>query len=578
MKNLIPKSFIQDVVSRTDIISVIQSRIELKKRGGTHTACCPFHNEKTPSFSVSHAKQFYYCFGCGAHGNAIGFLMEYDHLSFVDAVTDLANQLGMTVPVEASELASENHDNLYALLKSAQTLYESELKKSQSAIAYLKNRGLTGQIAKTFAIGYAPNAWEFISHGLGKNKSDREALALAGLTIEKNPDHYYDRFRDRIIFPIRDTRGRTIGFGGRTLTNETPKYLNSPETPVFHKNQTLYGLYEMCQHHRKLTRVLVVEGYLDVISLAQHDIHNAVATLGTALNIKHIQILLRYTSDIIFCFDGDHAGRKAAWKALTISLPLLRDGLNFRFLFLPATEDPDSLIRKIGKDFFESHMNEAQPLSTVFFDELAKEFPADTIAGKAAFAKQATDYLNTMPQGIYKNLLFDQLASRMNMARDRLMPEKPIVHAPKKSLPKHNVRLTPAESAIQLLLHQPALASTVSLSSIVAHELSDEKKLLIDLAQRCVQNPDLQVSELLFEMEDEAKRAMIAAIASYPMHIPLEGQAAELAGALARLHEQDQAHQLFQLIEKAKNAELDGEEKQLLQLLLANKHAAKILA
>jgi DNA primase len=578
-KNLIPKSFIQDVVARTDIVSVIQSRIELKKRGGTHTACCPFHNEKTPSFSVSQAKQFYYCFGCGAHGNVIGFLMEYDHLSFVDAVTDLANQLGMPIPVEASELASENYDHLYALLRSAQSLYEAELKKSQPAITYLKNRGLTGQIAKTFGVGYAPDAWEFVARGLGKTKSDRESLALAGLTIEKGADHYYDRFRDRVIFPIRDTRGRTIAFGGRTMTNETPKYLNSPETPVFHKNQTLYGLYEMCQQHRKLTRVLVVEGYLDVISLAQHGVFNAVATLGTALNIKHIQILLRYTSDIIFCFDGDNAGRKAAWKALTISLPLLRDGLNFRFLFLPTGDDPDSLIRRIGCDAFESLMNKAETLSTVFFDELAKEFPMDTIAGKAAFAKQATDYLNTMPQGIYKNLLLDQLSARMNMARDRLMPEKPVMMVPKKTIrSRSSVRLSPAESAMQLLLHQPALATTVNMPSIATHQFTNEKKMLLDLLNRCKQNPHLQVSELLSEIEDAQLREMIASIASYPLHIPAEGYAAELAGALQLLYEQDQSHELSRLIDKAKNTELNSEEKQLLQLLLAKKHTTKSVA
>ncbi|EKD77123.1 MAG: DNA primase, partial [uncultured bacterium] len=365
MKNRIPKAFIQDVVARTDIVAIIQSRVELKKRGHTYTACCPFHAEKTPSFTVSQSKQFYYCFGCGAHGNAIGFLMEYDHLSFVDAITDLAQQLGMVIPLEANDAETANYDVLYTQLYNAQTLYEKELKKSSTAIAYLKNRGLTGKIAKEFGIGYAPNAWEFLSQSLGKNKSDREALATAGMLIEKNPGHYYDRFRDRILFPIRDVRGKTIGFGGRTLTNEIPKYLNSPETPIFHKNQTLYGLYETCQHHRKLNRALVVEGYLDVISLAQHEINYAVATLGTALNAKHIQLLLRYTSDIIFCFDGDNAGQKAAWKALTFSLPLLRDGLNIRFLFLPQTEDPDSCVRKIGKDAFEKLIDNATDLPTV---------------------------------------------------------------------------------------------------------------------------------------------------------------------------------------------------------------------
>src|SRR3990167_1709049 len=418
MKQLIPKSFIQDIIARTDIISIIESRIELKKRGHTHIAYCPFHSEKTPSFTVSSAKQFYYCFGCGAHGNAIGFLMEYDHLTFVDAVTDLANQLGITIPIETTDADSTNNDLFFTVLHNAQMLYQNELKKSQIAIDYLKKRGLTGSIAKKFGIGYAPNAWDFLSKQFPQKK---EALILSGMLIKKNDGSQpYDRFRDRILFPIRDIRGRTIGFGGRTLTNDIPKYLNSPETPVFHKNQTLYGLYEVSQHHRKLNRALVVEGYLDVISLAQHGIHYAVATLGTALNTKHIQLLLRYTSHVIFCFDGDLAGQKAAWKALTLSLPLLRDGINFQFLFLPTTEDPDSCVRKIGKAAFEKLIDNATALPPVFFDQLEKEFPSNSIAGKAAFAKTANDHIATMPQGIYKNLLLDELATRLHIQRTDL--------------------------------------------------------------------------------------------------------------------------------------------------------------
>ena len=579
MKNRIPKPFIQDVVARTDIVAIIQSRIDLKKRGHTHVACCPFHAEKTPSFSVSQSKQFYYCFGCGAHGNAIGFLMEYDHLSFVDAVTDLATQLGMNIPLEANDPEAAQHDVLYTLLYNVQVLYEKQLKQSNTAIQYLKDRGLTGKIAKAFGIGYAPNAWEFLSNALGKNKSDREALTIAGMVIEKQNRHY-DRFRDRILFPIRDIRGKTIGFGGRTLTNEIPKYLNSPETPIFHKNQTLYGLYETCQHHRKLHRALVVEGYLDVISLAQHDINYAVATLGTALNAKHIQLLLRYTSDIIFCFDGDSAGQKAAWKALTFSLPLLRDGLNIRFLFLPQTEDPDSMVRKMGREGFEKLIDNATALSTVFFDVLEKEFPTDSIAGKAGFAKTANDHINTMPQGIFKSLLLDQLATRLHIARADLaalsikkvdVDAAPIITPPRRS----HTRLNPAQSAIQLLLAHPALAASAAQVPVFAFsEKTAEKMLLLDLIQRCADNPNCHVGDLLEAIEDDVQRALLAKIAALPMHIPEEGMPAEFVGALQRLHEKDQAHQLSHLIVKAKRSELDIEEKQLLQLLLAKKHAA----
>ena len=579
MKNLIPTSFIQEVVARTDIVSVIGSRIELKKRGTTNTACCPFHTEKTPSFSVSQSKQFYYCFGCGAHGNVIGFLMEYDHVTFVDVVTDLAQQLGMTIPFETSNQDAAQHDALYTILHQAQLQYETALKKSPIAIDYLKNRGLTGKTAKEFGVGYAPNAWEFLSKPFAQKK---EALVLSGLAIErKDRSQPYDRFRDRIMFPIRDVRGKTVGFGGRTLTNEIPKYLNSPETPVFHKNLTLYGLYETCQRHRKLSRALVVEGYLDVVSLAEQDIRYAVATMGTALNAKHIQLLLRYTSDIIFCFDGDNAGQKAAWKALLFSLPLLRDGLNIRFLFLSQTEDPDSLVRKIGKAAFEKLIDQATALPTVFFDQLEKDYPINTLAGKAGFAKTANDHINTMPPGIYKSLLLDELASRLHIARTDLAalsitkteaPSSPITT----TLPsqKSRTQLNPIQTAIQLLLQHPALAASAkNIPAFTVSEKTLEKMLLANLIERCTENPHLHVGELLQTIEDETQRALIAKIAALPVHIPPEGHAAEFTGALQRLHEQDQSHQLRSLITKAKTAELDNEEKQLLQLLLAKKHA-----
>lgn len=583
MKSRIPKSFIQEVVARTDIVTIIQSRVDLKKRGHTHVACCPFHTEKSPSFSVSQAKQFYYCFGCGAHGNAIGFLMAYDHLSFVDAVTDLAQHLGMPIPREADDDNAENHDALYTMMYNAQKAYEQALKKSSAAIDYLKNRGLTGKIAKEFGIGYAPSAWEFLSQSIAKNKADRDALVTAGMLIEKQGRHY-DRFRDRVLFPIRDIRGRTIGFGGRTLTNEIPKYLNSPETPIFHKNQTLYGLYEVCQHHRKLQRVIVVEGYLDVISLAQHGIDYAVATLGTALNAKHIQLLLRYTSDIIFCFDGDAAGQKAAWKALTFSLPLLRDGLNIRFLFLTDNDDPDSCVRKMGRDAFEKLIDTAADLPTVFFNTLEKTVDIRSLAGKAAFAKTANDLINTMPQGIFKTLLLDQLATQLHIARADLTElsekkEVAVEAAPTPSKPHRSfTRLNPAETAIQILLQCPSLAAKVSdAPAFTLSEKTPEKILLLDLIARCTQNPRLHVGELLESIDDDADRAMIVKIAALPLHIPEAGWAAELCGAIQRLHEQDQTQQLSRLIAKAKQNELDMEEKQLLQLLLAKKHAASTI-
>lgn len=561
----IPQSFIQDVVARTDIVGVIQSRIDLKKRGNTHVACCPFHNEKTPSFTVSQVKQFYYCFGCGAHGNVIGFLMEYDHLPFVEAITDLAHQLGLTIPVEKNDDRAAEFDVLYRLLYDAQTQYENELKKSATAIAYLKNRGLTGNIAKKFGVGFAPDAWEFLAH----TAKEKRALMTAGMLVEKNPGHYYDRFRNRVMFPIRDVRGRTVAFGGRTLTDEIPKYLNSPETPVFYKNQMLYGLYEMCQNMRKIPRALIVEGYLDVISLSQHDIHYAVATLGTAFNAKHVQLLLRYTSDIVFSFDGDAAGRKAAWKALTLSLPLLRDGINLRVLFLPAAEDPDSLVRKIGKAAFEKLIDESHTLSTVFFEELEKEFPCDTIAGKAAFAKQANDHLNTMPEGIYKNLMLDELAKRLSIKREKITAKQNNSVLPKTA--QLTTRLNPAQLSIQLLLHHPEFHKLISESLLMETLDTVEKKFLIELVQRYENNIELTINELLSDIQDINLRALIASIATFPLHIPIEGRKAELLDALKRIQVRERTQKLTALIEQAKKETLTDDEKKLLQTLLLEK-------
>jgi DNA primase len=567
MSTLIPKSFIQDVIARTDIVAIISARIELKKRGSTHMACCPFHHEKTPSFTVSETKQFYYCFGCGAHGDVIKFLTEYDHLTFIDAVTDLAQQLGLPIPRDIDDTNTTQNAALYDVLHRAQGCYEKALKQAPNAIAYLKSRGLTGDIAKKFGLGFAPSGWDFLLKSINAPTD----LLTAGMLIEKSPGRYYDRFRDRVLFPIRDVRGRTIGFGGRTMTDETPKYLNSPETPVFHKHQTLYGLYEAYQHSRTLKRALVVEGYLDVISLAQHGIHYGVATLGTALNIKHIQLLLRYTQDIIFCFDGDAAGQKAALKSLTISLPLLRDGLNFRFLFLTNKEDPDSLIRKIGHEAFEKLIDQATPLSEVFFDELAKTHNITEMAGKAAFAKAANDLINTMPDGIYKNLLLDQLANKLSIARDKITkaPTPEINHFKKTTRVTHT-QLNPATTAIQLLLQTPTLCEHIT--HTYSDETSVEKKLLTDLIKWCQKDPTINVGELLSSINDEATRTLIASIATLPLHIPEEGRPAELMGALQRLQEQENAQERSKLIEKARVGTLDNNERARLQTLLAEKH------
>jgi DNA primase len=375
MAGRIPQHFIDDLLARVNIVDVVDSRIKLKRAGKNYSALCPFHKEKSPSFSVSPDKQFYYCFGCGAGGNALGFVMEHDRLSFPEAVDELARLVGMEVPKESLQPADSARDkqikSQFSLLDKANQFYQQQLRASdqrQRAVNYLKQRGLTGQIAAQFQIGYAPPGWENLLDHLRSGDTAEQDLERAGLVIHNEERHsYYDRFRDRIMFPIRDMRGRTIGFGGRVLGDDKPKYLNSPETDTFHKGRELYGLYEARQSTRNLNRLLIVEGYMDVVSLSQHGITWSVATLGTATTAHHLERLFKLVPEVIFCFDGDQAGRTAARRALDTALPVIKDGQEARFLFLPEGEDPDTLVRQEGNTAFEQRVSEALPLSEFFF-------------------------------------------------------------------------------------------------------------------------------------------------------------------------------------------------------------------
>lgn len=407
MAGLIPQSFIDDLLNRTDIVEVVSSRIQLKKTGKNYSACCPFHKEKTPSFTVSPDKQFYYCFGCGAGGNALGFVMDHDQLEFPQAVEELAKRAGMDVPRE--ERGGRGHtprqptdSPLYPLLSAAAEFYKQALKSHparKAAVNYLKGRGLTGEIARDFGLGFAPPGWDNLLKHLGGDNLQLKAMLDAGLLVENSDTgKRYDRFRDRVMFPIRDSRGRIIAFGGRVLGDDKPKYLNSPETPVFHKGQELYGLYEARQKNRDLDEIMVVEGYMDVIALAQQGIRNAVATLGTATSEEHIKRLFRLVPSILFCFDGDQAGRKAAWRALESVLPNLQDGKRVRFLFLPEGEDPDSLVRAEGEDAFRARITQqAQLLAEYFFQQLMLEADPATLEGKAHLATLAAPLLEKIP-------------------------------------------------------------------------------------------------------------------------------------------------------------------------------------
>ncbi|RYG79344.1 DNA primase, partial [bacterium] len=419
MSGRIPQSFIDDLVSRTDIVELIGTRVPLKKAGREYRACCPFHDEKTPSFWVSPAKQFYHCFGCGAHGTSLGFLMAYDHLPFPEAVEELASRLGLEVPREGGGAAEpvRTDDDLFALLSQAAQFFRAEFAKSPRAQDYARQRGLTAESLERFAIGYAPNSWNELLRKLGGSETSRRKLLEVGLVIERegndskrSGDGVYDRFRDRLMFPIRDARGRVLGFGGRILDQGEPKYLNSPETPLFHKGRELYGLHEVRQHRTSPKRLMVVEGYMDVVRVHQAGLVYAVATLGTATTPEHLKRAFRVASEIVFCFDGDRAGRAAAWRALNNALPEARAGREMRFLFLPDGEDPDSLVGKEGAAAFEARFADALPLSEYLVQYLLQSIDVRHADGKARFVAESRPLLERLPPGPYRELLLERLA------------------------------------------------------------------------------------------------------------------------------------------------------------------------
>ncbi|MDZ7645082.1 MAG: DNA primase [Woeseiaceae bacterium] len=420
MSGLIPQHFIDDLIARADIVEVLGRRIQLKKAGREYKSVCPFHDEKTPSFTVSPQKGFYHCFGCGAHGTALGFLMEYEHLTFVEAVEALAGMLGMEVPREAGQRPARRFDELYEILARVERWYESALREHAPAVEYLKRRGIDGTTAKRYGLGYAPAGWSNVLDQFGTSNEAIERLLAAGLVIRKDNGQHYDRFRDRVMFPIRDARGRCIGFGGRVMGDDEPKYLNSPETVLFNKGRELYGLYETRQAIRNLERLVVVEGYMDVIGLARHGIEFAVATLGTATTDEHLNRLFRLVDDLVFSFDGDRAGRQAAWRALQTTLPHVREGRQVRFVFLPERDDPDSFVQREGTAAFEAQLAGGQQLSDFLIEELAGQVDLDSVDGRARLAELARPLMNRIPAGVYRELLTARLAETVGLPAAKL--------------------------------------------------------------------------------------------------------------------------------------------------------------
>ncbi len=576
----IPQEFINELLARVDIVQLIDARVPLRKKGKNYIACCPFHSEKTPSFTVTPEKQFYYCFGCSVGGNGLSFLMEYEKLSFVEAVSLLAEQMGIEVPQHAKQQeVYKVSANLYGLLEKVTQFYAKELRHNTHAINYLKQRGLSGEIAKKFNLGYAPAAWDTLL----KTFKDTENLFAAGLLVKKSEGPgYYDRFRDRILFPIRDRRGRVIGFGGRVLAQQEPKYLNSPETALFHKGKELYGLYETFQANRQLERILVVEGYMDVLALFQADFPFTVATLGTATSRDQISRLMSHTQEIIFCFDGDVAGKKAAWRVLEQSLDLLTDGYILRFLLLPNGEDPDSLIQKKGRTEFIARLQQAQSLGEFLFGYLLTQVDINQLEGKARLAKLAVPLLEKVAVGIMQHKLFEQLAALVNM--DVVTLKKVTVNDKSNSIktmqkkihkPTNSAnRSSPMRLAIALLVQFPQIVK--SLSDKQCHTLSrlelPGSDLLVKLFLLLKQNPELTSAMLLeYWREDESCHKILKQLISYPLTIPESGVQAEFHDLLKHLKKAVAEGQIDKILQQGKQSGLNEEEKKhLYHLMLDN--------
>ncbi|MGA7800556.1 MAG: DNA primase [Gammaproteobacteria bacterium] len=584
MAGRIPQQFIDELVARVDIVELIDGRVPLKKAGREYTACCPFHNEKTPSFTVSPTKQFYHCFGCGAHGTALGFLMDYEHMDFVEAVEELARQVGMTVPRTGGEQPAPDRraPDLYAVLERAAAFYRQQLREpkvGEPAISYLKGRGLTGQVAVDFGIGYAPAGWDNLIRHLGSDPQSLQLLIQAGLVVAKDGGGGYDRFRERVMFPIHDRRGRVIAFGGRVLGDDTPKYLNSPETPVFHKGRELYGLYEARKTNRDLARLLVVEGYMDVVALAQHGIRYAVATLGTATTTEHLEQLFRVTPEVVFCFDGDRAGRAAAWRAMENVLPLLSEGRQARFLFLPEGEDPDTLVRKEGQAAFEARLANALPLSDFFFEALNKQADTRSMDGHERLVALARPLLRQLPFGVLYQKMIERLGERIGIAPqqvDGLIRERnaPARREPARRQHQSQMLLTPVRLAIGLLLHHPELASRVERPRELEDIDAPGVTLLVELLEFLAANPHLNSAAVLEHWRDSEDGRHLAKLLQWTPSVPEEGMAAEFLGALERLKQQRLERRTDQLLERARREGLTPAEKRELQQLLGSRHGA----
>ena len=580
MRGRIPREFIDELLARLDVVEVIDRRVPLKKAGKDFKACCPFHNEKTPSFTVSRPKQFYHCFGCGVSGTAITFLMEFEHLSFPEAVEELAGEAGLEVPDTGPARSGDNPTlPLLEILGEASRYYKDQLRSHSDAsttIAYLKQRGLTGEIAAQFDLGYAPTGWDNLSSTAG-NEEKLDLMVKAGLISKRESGGHYDRFRARVIFPIHDNKGRVIAFGGRLLDEGEPKYLNSPETPVFHKGSELYNLHRARSAIAQQQMSIVVEGYMDVLALAQHGIDHCVATLGTATTATHLQRLFRLAPSIVFCFDGDRAGRDAAGRALEIALPLLESGRQVSFLFLPDGEDPDSVVRDQGADTFRTLIESATPLPDLLFDTLLNQTDLTRMDGKARLATLARPLLSRIPEGPLRELMQQRLSDLTGVTPSGLggLPTTPAT-VPHKRASARSKRLSPLATAISVLVQRPQLAAGLDLPTMVVDTQDDPGvQLLTKVHGLAQENPQLTTASLIERFRGDEQQPTLEKLASRNHLVDDDGLEVFLAEILATLASQSIDDAIADLLHLASERELSEIEKQQLGELYQQRESVR---
>ncbi|WP_028840251.1 MULTISPECIES: DNA primase [Thermomonas] len=565
----IPDAFIDDLLARSDIVEVVGARVPLKRQGKEYAARCPFHDERSASFTVSPTKQFYHCFGCGAHGTAISFLMQYERLEFLDAVEELARRVGLEVPRDTAQRnANPETRDLYGAMEAASTFFRTQLARSDKARAYVDKRGIAAEIVERYAIGYAPDGFSGLRDALGSDPQRMQLLERGGLFSKNDKGHVYDKFRDRLMFPIHDRRGRTIAFGGRVIDPEdSPKYLNSPETALFHKGRELYGLWQAKQANQKLERLIVVEGYMDVVALAQFGVSQAVATLGTATTPDHAELLFRSAPDVYFCFDGDRAGRSAAWKALESVLPRMKDGRQALFLFLPDGEDPDSIVRQEGADGFDARLRAATPLSEFFFAQLSADVNLSSLDGKARLAERCKPLLAQIPDGAFGDLMRQRLTELTGVGARASAP------APAQRTMR-NARSTPAQkpslvrAAITHLLHRPGFALELQPPYRFATLRQPGIELLSELVLLVRERPDISTGALLehFEGRDELAALQKLAVLELPGEEP--DLRMEFTDAISQLEKLVQQQRIEELQQQQRDGALGDADKQELRALL----------